>query len=75
MTPLERMRLDRWAAHLHALGPRVTAELLASLADRIGGPALLGLLAGYERLTPGTVRALGGDRFPPRPLHIMESKA
>jgi len=75
MTHLERMGLDRGAAHLHALGARATAELLASLADRIGGPELLGLLADFRRLTPGTVRALGGDRFPPRPLHIVERKA
>ncbi len=75
MNALDRLRVDRGAAHLHALGPRPTAELLASLADRIGAQALLGLLAGYEKLTPATVRALGGDRFPPRPLHIVERKA
>jgi hypothetical protein len=70
---LERLRLERGAAHLHRLGPRATAELLAALTARIGGgPALLGLLAEYERLSPGMVRAAGGDRFPPRPLHLVE---
>lgn len=73
MTPVDRMRLDRGAVHLHALGPRATAELLAALATRTGeGLALLELLADYGRLTPGMVRAAGGNRFPVLPLHLVE---
>ncbi len=67
---LQMLRLQRGVEHLHKLGPRATAEALAEMADRIGGlPALLGILAEYERrLTPGMVRAAGADRFPTRPL-------
>ena len=73
MTPLDRLRLDRGAAHLHGLGARAISEALATLAARIGGaPALLAVLAEYERLTPGQVRAAGGERFPPRPLRLAE---
>lgn len=69
--PVTRLRLQRGAEHLHACGPRVTAELLAEVADRIGGmPAILTLLGEYQqRLSPQMLRAVGGHRFPPRPLH------
>jgi hypothetical protein len=69
--PLTRLRLQRDVAHLHALGSRATAEFIVALTERIGGlPAALALLAEYERrLTPEMLRAVGGDRFPPRPLH------
>jgi len=70
--PLDVLRVQRGAAHLHALGPRATAELLLDLARRIGGmPALLGLLAEYQRLSPETVRLAGGDRCPSRPLSAV----
>ena len=67
---LDTLRLQRGVEHLHRLGTRATAEALAELADRIGGwPALLSVLTEYERrLTPATIRAAGGDRFPARPL-------
>ncbi len=67
--PLETLRLQRGAEHLHKLGARATAEFLAELALKIGGtPAMIGLLAEYQRLSPGMVRAVGGDRFPPLPV-------
>jgi hypothetical protein len=71
--PLDRLHLQRRVEHLHALGPRATAELLVDLADRIGGmPAILGLLAEYQqRLTPDMLRATGGDRFPTRRLRAV----
>ncbi len=67
---LQMLCLQRGVEHLHKLGSRTTAEALAEMADRIGGwPALLGILAEYERrLTPAMVRTAGADRFPPRPL-------
>lgn len=67
MSHLDRLRLDRGAEHLHQLGARATAELLAEVAARIGGgPAILAVLTEWERLTPGQVRAAGADRFPCR---------
>jgi hypothetical protein len=65
-------RLKPGVEHLHTLGPRVTAEMLADLASRIGGlPAILGLLAEYQRLTPQSVVLAGADRFPPPALRVV----
>ena len=65
LDPLDRLHLQRGAEHLHALGPRATAEFLAEVGHRIGGtPCILGL-------TPRMVRLAGGDRFPPRPLRLV----
>jgi hypothetical protein len=73
LDPLSRLRLQRGAEHLHALGPRATAELLAEVGDRIGGmPCILGLLGEYQqRLAPEMLRAAGGHRFPSRPLRVV----
>jgi hypothetical protein len=68
-----RLRLQRGCEHLHRLGPRATAELLAEVDHRIGGMAcIINLLTEYEqRLSPRLLRAAGGDRFPPRQLHSV----
>lgn len=72
MSTLDSLRLQRGAEHLHRLGPRATAEFLSELACRIGGaPAIMALLTEYGRVSPGMVRAAGGDRFPPRVLHVV----
>jgi hypothetical protein len=73
LDPLSRLRLQRGAEHLHALGPRATAELLAEVADRIGGmPAIMGLLTEYQqRLSPQLLRSVGGHRFPARPMRVV----
>jgi hypothetical protein len=70
---LARLRLQRGAEHLHALGPRATAELLAEVGARIGGmPCILDLLGEYQqRLSPQMLRAIGGHRFPLRPLRVV----
>ena len=66
---LDEVRLHRGAEHLHKLGPRALAEFLSELGNRIGGgPACLGLLNEYSRLSPGQVRAAGGDWPLRRPL-------
>ncbi len=70
--PLDQAHLQRGAEHLHRLGPRAVAEFLAELGSRIGGtPACLSPLNEYGRLTPGKVRAAGGDRPALRPLHVV----
>jgi hypothetical protein len=73
LDPWTALRLQRGSAHLVHLGPRAVAEYLSQLADQIGGlPAALALLAEYEnRLTPEKLRAIGGDRFPARQLHVV----
>ena len=73
LNPLDRLRLQRGVEHLHALGPRATAEFLVEVGSRIGGtPCILGLLGEYQdRLSPRLLRLAGGDRFPPRPLRLV----
>jgi hypothetical protein len=73
LDPFVALRLQRGCEHLHRLGPRATAELLAEVADKIGGmPAIVGLLSEYERrLTPDMIAAAGGARFPPRLLRAV----
>ena len=73
LDPLDRLRLQRGAEHLHRLGARATAELLAEVADRIGGlPCILGLLGEYQqRLSPQMLRTVGADRLPARRLRVV----
>jgi hypothetical protein len=73
LDPIAQLRLQRSAEHLHALGARATAELLAEVAAKIGGlPCILATLDKYQhRLTPDRLHAVGGDRFPPRQLHLV----
>lgn len=67
LSPLDRARMQRDVEHLHRLGARATAEAFAEVARRIGGtPAVMGVLAEYAAVTPGQVRATGGERFPAR---------
>ena len=76
MMPPFDPRTQRQVEHLHRLGPRATAEFLNELAGRIGGmPAISALLTEYARLSPGMVRAAGGDRFPARVLHVVPREA
>jgi hypothetical protein len=73
LDPLSRLRLQRGAEHLHHLGPRAQAEFLTEVGARIGGmPCILGLLGEYQqRLSPQLLRAVGGDRFPARPMRVV----
>ena len=73
LDPLDRLRLQRGAEHLHALGARAQAEFLVEIGTRIGGlPCILGLLGEYQqRLSPQMPRAVGSHRFPSRPLRVV----
>jgi hypothetical protein len=60
------LRLRRGAEHLCRLGPRAVAELLAEIGTRHGiQNDLLRSLAAYRDLTPGVIRVVDGDTFPP----------
>jgi hypothetical protein len=49
MNQIDRVRIERGAYLLHRLGPIATAELLADVADRIGGlQCIFGCLADFE---------------------------
>ena len=77
LDPLDALRLQQGAEHLHTLGPRATAEFLHELAAQIGGmPATLALLTEYRRrLSPAMLALVAGDRFPPRPLRAVPAEA
>jgi hypothetical protein len=70
---LDSVRLQRGAEHLHSLGARALAEMLAELArDRCDLADTLDRLDAWrDGLTPELLRAAGGNRFPPRPLHVV----
>ena len=55
--------------HVYRLGPRAVGELLDEVAQ---GENLDRALEAYQRLTPELLAALGGDRFPPAPIHEVE---
>ncbi len=59
------LRRQRQIQHVYGLGHRAVHELVRDVA---GGADLDHALAAYARLTPGLLRAVGGDRFPPTPI-------
>ena len=69
---LDRLRMQRIAFHVYALGPRALAELLIELDRRAAPGAVMAVLAEFSRLTPPMVRAAGADRMPPRPLRQVQ---
>ena len=65
-------RLERQIEHVHALGPRVFAELLGDIARRTGQSSFIAdRLQSYAALDPEAVRFAGGDHFPPMPLGLI----
>ena len=63
------LRRQRAAKHLHGLGPRPVLEALVEVE---AGADLDRVLADFARLDPETVRQLGGDKFPPAPIHGVD---
>ena len=65
-------RQERQITLIHALGPRVFAELLGDIARRTGQSSFIAhRLEEYARLDRDILRAVGGDRFPPMPLEVV----
>ena len=64
---------QRGAEFLSSQPARVLDGFFRDLEAKIGGtPAILGLMAEYEaRVTAQKLHASGGDKFPPRPLHLV----
>ena len=60
------LKRKRQIEHVHRLGPRAVGELLYEVA---GGKNLDRALEPYQRLTPNLLKAVGGDRFAPLPIH------
>ncbi len=64
------LRLQRGAEHVHRLGARALAELLAELArDRCDLATTLDRLDAWRAsLSPELLHAVGGDSFPRQPI-------
>ena len=69
--PLFDARFHRLIDHLCSLGPRPVGECLLQLVGTQDDArtALVVLLERYRELDAGVVQAVGGDVFPPAPLH------
>ena len=72
-TARDHLRLQRGAEHVHDLGPRAVAEMVAHVArEGLDLPGALDLMDRWrDGLSPAMVRAAGGDRFPPRVLLVV----
>ena len=66
-----RMRLDRAAGHLHALGIRATSECLATLAEHGDADLVLSIIQRFGTLTPAMLRAAGDDGRPLRRVRAV----
>ncbi len=64
------LKRQRQIKHVYSLGVRAVGELLDEVAQ---GENLDRALEAYARLTPELLAALGGDRFPPSPVHAVPS--
>jgi len=66
----DALRLQRGAEHVHCLGARALAELLAELArDQCDLAATLDRLDAWRvGLNPELLHAVGGDSFPRQPI-------
>ena len=60
---------QRQIEHVHRLGVRAVGELLRQVAE---GEDLDSALGAYQCLTPNLLKAVGGDRFPPLPIHEVQ---
>ena len=64
------LRFRRKVEHIHALGVRATAELLAEISAERGIRTLIDQkLATYAELDPKAIEAVEGAGFWPAPLH------
>lgn len=64
------LRFRRQVEHLHRLGPRALGEFLVQLSGN--GRGLRATLREYQKLTPEVLAIVGGDEWPPLPLHAVE---
>jgi hypothetical protein len=66
LSPLNRLRIERGARHLHSLGPRAVAEFLIEIGRQHACmDGVLAQLRDYGQLSPSMIRTAGADRFPP----------
>ena len=71
---VEDLVYRRKVKRLHSLGARILAEYLAELgAERDIRTIINRKLDIYGEIDPEALRATGGDRFPPVPIHEVQS--
>ncbi len=69
------LRFRRQVEHLHRLGPRATAELLAEIGAERGITTIIDRkLERYAELDPEAMAAAGGGDFWPAPMHEVRRK-
>ncbi len=67
------LQFRQQVARVHALGARVTAELLAEIGtERSIMPVINAKLQRYASIDPQALQATGGDRFWPVPTHEVQ---
>jgi hypothetical protein len=72
---LRLLRRRRQIEALHRLGSRVVGELLEEIARYHGlRDDIDQRLARYAQLDPDALRAVGGDRFAPLPVHAVSGR-
>lgn len=68
---MNTQRRQSLCARIHDLGPRVFFELLNEL-EKYGVADLDRRLERYADLDPELLAAVGADRFPARPIHLVQ---
>jgi hypothetical protein len=71
---VERQR-QRRVQQLHALGSRALYELVTEMVEDFGSSVDARVAEYVERLTPGLLASVGGDRFPESPIRSVAGGA
>jgi hypothetical protein len=67
MNRIDRLRIERGAYSLHRLGPAATAELLAEVANRVGGlPCIVSCLTECEQRHKHAARRIASGMASPK---------
>jgi len=65
-------QLNKGIEHLHALGPKAVLEFYKEIFLPEDLPYALDVIARFKRLSPATVKAVGGDRIV-HPQNVMRA--
>lgn len=71
----EHLRFRRDVERLHRLGPRAVYECFAHLGRKhLIRTSIEAEVKRFAGLDPAALAALGGDRFPPAPVHLVQDE-
>ena len=66
------LRFRRHVEQIHSLGARVVGELLAEIGSERSIQTIIDeKIARYAAIDLSALAAVGGDDFPPAPLHVV----